>query len=66
LQVGAFSAHETADRTARNIRSAGFDVELELAGTVYRVMVIGIASADVYQASVRLGSLGFSQVWVRD
>jgi cell division protein FtsN len=66
LQVGAYSVLDTADRTARNVRAAGFNVELEQVNTIYRVMVLGIASADVYQASVRLGSLGFSQIWVRE
>jgi len=66
LQVGAYSAPEVARRAAELMRSAGFDVELEQSGSIYRVMAVGIASVDVYQASVRLGSLGFGQVWVRE
>jgi hypothetical protein len=55
-----------ARMTAEYISAAGFDVEQEQTGSIYRVMAVGIASVDVYQASVRLGSLGFGQVWVRE
>jgi hypothetical protein len=66
LQVGAYSALEAANRAAELVKAAGFNVELEYYGSSYRVMAVGIASVDVYQASVRLGSVGFSQIWVRE
>jgi hypothetical protein len=66
LQIGAYSAKNTALRAAEYIKSAGFDVELEAAGSVYRVVIKGIAAPDVYSASIRLGSLGFGQIWVRE
>jgi hypothetical protein len=66
LQVGAYSAQDSADRASQRIKGAGFEVEQELAGSIYRVLVTGIAASDVYPASVRLGSLGFGQIWVRE
>jgi len=66
LQVGSFSALESANRAAALMKDVGFDVKIEYSGAVYRVMAIKISSADVYTASVRLGSLGFGQIWVRE
>jgi cell division protein FtsN len=66
LQVGAFTEYDIANRTAALIRNAGFEVLIEFSGAIYRVMATGIPSADVYPASIRLGSLGFAQVWVRE
>jgi cell division protein FtsN len=66
LQVGAFSAPEAADRVLTYVKSNGFNVERECTGSVYRVIVTGIPAANVRAACVRLGSLGFSQVWVRE
>jgi len=66
LQVGAYSASNMANWVAELVRSAGFDVEQENAGSIYRVLAVGIIADDVYSATVRLGSLGFGQVWVRE
>jgi hypothetical protein len=66
LQIGAYSAQNTALRAAEYIKSVGFDVELEAAGSIYRVLVKGIAAPDVYSASIKLGALGFGQIWVRE
>jgi hypothetical protein len=65
LQVGAFSALETANRAAELMKAAGFEVQQEYSNSSYRVMAVGIAASDVYQASIRLGALGFGQIWVR-
>jgi transcription elongation GreA/GreB family factor len=66
LQVGAYSAQDAANRAAQLINSAGFLVETDYSGSVYRVMAAGIAAVDVYSAAVRLGALGFGQIWVRE
>jgi len=66
LQVGSFSALETANRAAALMKDVGFDVKIEYSGAVYRVMAMKIASSDVYTASVRLGALGFGQIWIRE
>jgi cell division protein FtsN len=66
LQVGAYSTQNMASRAADYIRASGFNVNVDFSDTVYRVMVIGIPSIDVYSASIRLGALGFGQIWVRE
>lgn len=66
LQVAAYSGADSANRASEFIRSAGFNVEQEYTGSMFRVLVTGISSPDVYPALVRLGSLGFGQIWVRE
>ena len=66
LQIGAYSAYEAAVKAAEHVKSAGFNVESEYTGSVYRVLACGIASSDVYSASVKLCSMGFFQIWVRE
>jgi hypothetical protein len=66
LQVGAYSLPDTAEKAVLLVKSAGFDVEREYSGSIYRVLAVGIASEDVYSAAVSLGSLGFYQVWVKE
>jgi len=66
LQVGAYSMRDTANVVAGQLRAAGFHVQIENSASIYRVMAAGIASADVYTAAVRLGSLGFGQIWVKE
>jgi len=66
LQVGAYSTQNLALKVAEYVKTAGLAVELESVGSVYRVLIPGIAARDVYPASVRLGALGFGQIWVRE
>jgi cell division septation protein DedD len=66
LQIGAFSGPEAANKAAALLRSAGFNTQIEQLDSIYRTMVIGISAPDVYQASVRLGALGFGQIWVKE
>jgi cell division septation protein DedD len=66
LQAGAYSSRDAANRIAELIRSAGFEAEIEQTGSIYRVLAAGISSPDVYSASIRLGSLGFDEIWVRE
>jgi cell division protein FtsN len=66
LQVGAYSSMESAAKTVELLLSAGFNVELELSNPVYRVVITGINARDVQPVSVRLGSFGFNQIWVRE
>jgi hypothetical protein len=66
LQIGAYSSKDTAAATAAILKNAGFNAEVEFSGAIYRVFAFGIPSADVYSASVRLGSLGFAQIWVKE
>jgi len=66
LQIAAYSAQDAATTAAQAIKAGGFDVEMEFNGSIYRVLVTGIASQDVYTASIKLGSLGYGQIWVRE
>jgi len=66
LQVGVYSAVEAANRAAEIVEMTGLNAVKEYYGSTYRVMAEGIAAVDVYQASVRLGSVGFSQILVRE
>jgi cell division protein FtsN len=67
LQVGAFSARESIDRAMRQLQAAGFEAVQEPAGNnLFRVLAVGIPAQNVYGAVQRLGSIGFSQVWVRE
>jgi cell division septation protein DedD len=66
LQIGAYSSQDTANRTANILKNAGFHAEIESLGAIYRVFAARIPSADIYSASVRLGALGYGQIWVRE
>ncbi|GHV96455.1 hypothetical protein AGMMS50293_27750 [Spirochaetia bacterium] len=66
LQIGAYSAPDMAVRIAQQMQTVGFNAAYEQSGAFYRVLVTGIAAADVYAAAVRLGSMGFRQIWVRE
>ena len=66
LQVGAYSAIEGAARAMRQLQAAGFDVAQEQAGSVYRVLAVGIPAQQIYSAAQRLGAIGFKQIWVRE
>jgi cell division septation protein DedD len=68
LQIGAFSASDTAYKTALAARAAGFDVALERNenGSIHRALVINVPSAMVNYAAQRLGQIGIKQIWVRE
>jgi flagellar biosynthesis GTPase FlhF len=66
LQVGAYSVKNKAAKIAEFIQNAGFDVELETSGSIYRILVTGIAAPDVYSVSLKLGTLGFGQIWIKE
>jgi cell division protein FtsN len=66
LQVGAYSAQDTAVQAARLIQAAGFNAALEQAGGIYRALAMDIPAASVYAAASRLAQVGFRQIWVRE
>ena len=66
LQVGSYSTREAAAEAAELVKTAGFTVQQEYIDSFYRILATNINSIDVYPSSVRLGSLGFSQIWVRE
>jgi cell division protein FtsN len=66
LQVGAFSTPEGAATVAQQMRNAGFYVQEERNGGMYRVVVVNIPASVVHLAVERFAALGITQVWVRD
>jgi cell division protein FtsN len=66
LQVGAFSARQSADRVSQLVSSLGFTVAQEWTGTMHRVLATDVPAALVSSAVQRLGLIGIEQVWVRE
>jgi hypothetical protein len=66
LQVGAYSTQSAAVKAAQLVQAAGLNPVLEQYDSKYRVLAVGIAAANVYPACLRLGSMGFRQIWVRE
>jgi cell division protein FtsN len=66
LQVGSFSSPEAADKLARQVKDAGFNVAQELSDYYYRVLVTDVPASAVYPATQRLGAMGIGQIWVRE
>jgi len=66
LQIGAFTAPEAAERTARLAASLGFHAVWEQSGTIYRVFAIDVPAVLVQPAAQRLGSAGIKEIWVRE
>ena len=66
VQVGAFSVTNIAQECFNRLKSAGFSPAFERYGSLYRVVITGIKAADMPQAAQRLGSAGFTEVWVRE
>ncbi|MCL2008712.1 MAG: SPOR domain-containing protein [Treponema sp.] len=66
LQVGSYTSLNAAENVAGMLISVGFRVVLEQAGINYRVLVMDIPSELVYAAAQRLGSLGITNIWVRE
>jgi cell division protein FtsN len=66
LQVGAYSTQSAAVKAAQLVQAAGLNPVLEQYDSKYRVLAAGIAAANVYPACLRLGSMGFRQIWVRE
>ncbi|MDR0494660.1 MAG: SPOR domain-containing protein [Treponema sp.] len=66
LLVGSFSSLENAFLAYLQIQAAGFEAAQEQEGGLYRVFANGIPASMVYGASLRLGAIGFRQIWVQD
>jgi len=67
LQIAAYSTKESAVRVASYVRTAGgIYTEIETTDSIFRVLTGQIAARDIYAAVVKLGSLGFGEIWVRE
>jgi cell division septation protein DedD len=66
LQVGSYSSSESAAGIMKILETAGFVPVNEPHANLVRVLVTGIQAASVQSAIQRLGSIGFTQIWVRE
>jgi cell division protein FtsN len=66
LQVGSYAVHNTAEKMAQRIRSAGLQANVENYNSLKRVVVPGVRAADAYVVVQMLESMGFQEVWVRE
>ena len=64
LMVGAYPGIDSAYHVFRQLEAAGFKVAQEQVGDLCMVYAAGIPSTMVYYAAMRLGAIGFQQVWV--
>jgi len=66
LMVGTYPGVDSAFAVYRQLQAAGFDVIQEQTGDMCRVFAAGIPASRVYYAVKRLGSIGFSQIWIQE
>jgi len=66
LQVGSYTAQNTAEKTAQRIRSAGLQASVENYNSLKRVIVPAVRAADACQIVQMLEMLGFKEVWIRE
>jgi hypothetical protein len=66
LQVGSYAVHNTAEKMAQRIRSAGLQANVEFYNSLKRVVVPGVRAADAYSIVQLLESMGFQEVWIRE
>jgi len=66
LQVGSYAVHNTAEKMAQRIRSAGLQAGVENYNSLKRVFVPGVRAADAYSTVQMLEFLGFKEVWIRE
>jgi hypothetical protein len=66
LLVGTFTDREKAFLASFQVQAAGFDMVWEKDGNLYKVFAVGIPASMVLNATRRLGTIGFEQVWVQD
>jgi cell division protein FtsN len=66
LQVGAYSTRDRALKVKRFIENKGFQGKVEPFGSVYRVLVPRVVAPNVYNSVVKLGMLGFKEIWIKE
>jgi cell division protein FtsN len=66
LQVGSYAVHNTAEKMAQRIRSAGLQAGIENYNLLKRVVVPGVRAADAWSIVQMLELLGFKEVWIRE
>jgi hypothetical protein len=66
LQVGAFTDQNAAAHTFRSLQDAGFSPVYEHSQNFFRVIIADVPASSVAGTVQRLGTMGISQVWVRE
>jgi hypothetical protein len=66
VQVGAYLKAGNAESSFNRLRAAGFSPAYERKGNYHRVIISGVRAADMRDVVRRLGSAGFSEVWLRE
>jgi len=66
LQIGAYSGVGSSSISVGRAEAAGFNVQMERYGGLFRVLVVDIPSWNVQAAVQRLAALGYAQIWVRE
>ncbi|MDR0495420.1 MAG: SPOR domain-containing protein [Treponema sp.] len=66
IQLGAFSRLDNAQNCYSRLQSAGFSPLYEQYGSLWRVIIIGVKTADMGLVIMRLQMAGFTDVWVRE
>jgi hypothetical protein len=66
LQVGTYTAHNTAEKAAQRVMSAGLHAGIESYNSLKRVVVPSVRAADVCSVVQMLEMLGFQEVWIRE
>jgi len=66
VQVGAYSRVVLAQGCFDRLKAAGFSPAYEQNGTLYRVVLSGIRSADMSDTARRLNAAGFTEAWIRE
>jgi len=65
VQVGSFQSPGLARECFDRLASAGLDPRFELFGDRYRVVIPGVAAAEIPAVARRLGDAGFPEAWIR-
>ncbi|MFW6262175.1 MAG: septal ring lytic transglycosylase RlpA family protein [Spirochaetota bacterium] len=65
IQVASFTSSDNANRKLARLRTNGLDAKMEPAGSLYRVVIAGVAAEDVEEIVGRLARLGYPDALVR-
>ena len=65
IQVASFTSSDNANRKLARLRRNGLQADIELAGSLYRVVIAGVHAVDVEETVARLARLGYPDVLVR-
>jgi cell division protein FtsN len=65
VQIGSFLGPNLARECFDRLAAAGLNPRFELFGDKYRVVIPGVAAAEIPAVARRLGDAGFPEAWIR-